>query len=464
MSGIFLSYRHDDSQGEALHLFEDLRKHFGADHVFMDVTRIDPGKDFRKAIDGAVSTCDVLIVMIGKKWLDSTDDRGKRRIDDPEDFVRMETAAALRRDIPVIPVLLQGTGMPRSDQLPGELEALAWRNAFEIRHARWEIDVAELVKALRKIVNVSQTRQEPKAAEEKHLRFPITRLSVGLLVVATLVTGLIVAVNQLGLFGGKEAHKESTRQARPETGLSPKTTSSLVRDAAKATFFDDFSDDKLDPHWKILNHNPSKTTIQPKKGTLLIITERGSIATAATNLKNQYVLDLSLPKDNYEVIAKASLQIQSTNNSISLGLFKDEDNFLELIYWGRPSIDNKFPDGVDNEFYRTVSFTKEERGQRRGFSTEKTTDTRGPLQAPLHFLLKLERNGNEYTGYFARFPTDRPPENIDQVRWYKLGTHAWIDFDGKVSLWARNANFNIHGQGPPREVAAEFDFVLIREK
>jgi hypothetical protein len=73
VTGIFLSYRRDDSQGEALHLFEDLRKHFGQDQVFMDVTGIDPGRDFRKAIDGAVGTCEVLIVMIGKKWLDSTD-------------------------------------------------------------------------------------------------------------------------------------------------------------------------------------------------------------------------------------------------------------------------------------------------------------------------------------------------------------------------------------------------------
>jgi len=73
-------------------------------------------------------------------------------------------------------------------------------------------------------------------------------------------------------------------------------------------------------------------------------------------------------------------------------------------------------------------------------------------------------SGHAVYVYFARFPTDRPPENIDQVRWYKLGTHASIDFDGNLSLWARNGNSNVHGQGGPREVAAEFDFVLIREK
>jgi hypothetical protein len=283
--------------------------------------------------------------------------------------------------------------------------------------------------------------------------------------IITAVTGLIVALNQSRLFGTKEeAHTELTGNVKPQLGSTPKTTSSMIPDAAKALFFDDFSGGQLDPRWKILNHNPSKTTLQPKKGTLLIVTERGSIRGTAANLKNQYVLSLSLPKGNYEVIAKASLQIQSTYNSISLGLFKDDDNFLEIIYWGRPSTDIQFPDGVDNDFYRTVSFTKEERGQGRGFSTPKSADVHGPSQAPWHFLFKLERNGNEYTGYFAHFSTARPPENIEQVRWRKLGTHVWIDFDGKLSLWARNGNSKIHGNGLPREVAAEFDFVLIREK
>ena len=157
MGGIFINYRREDSQGESLHLFDDLKQPFGADHVFMDVTGIDPGKDFRKVIDGAVGACDVLIAVIGKKWLGEVDEAGKRRLDDPKDFVRLEIAAALRRDVAVIPVLVQGAEMPRSDQFPAELEALAWRNAFELRHNRWNIDVGELVKALEKVVPIDKT-------------------------------------------------------------------------------------------------------------------------------------------------------------------------------------------------------------------------------------------------------------------------------------------------------------------
>ena len=164
MGGIFISYRREDSQGEALHLFDKLKDKFGPDRVFMDVTGIEPGKDFRKAIDSAMGSCDVLIALIGKKWLDSSDEAGKRRIDNPKDFVRMETAAALHRDIPVIPVLVQDKAMPHADELPTEIEALAWRNAFEIRHNRWDVDVAELVKALEKIVSPRTTSATTEAA------------------------------------------------------------------------------------------------------------------------------------------------------------------------------------------------------------------------------------------------------------------------------------------------------------
>jgi hypothetical protein len=209
VTGIFLSYRRDDSQGEALHLFDDLRKHFGQDQVFMDVTGIDPGRDFRKAIDGAVGSCEVLIVMIGKKWLDGTDERGRRRLDDPEDFVRMETAAALRREIPVIPVLVQGTVMPRSDQLPGALEALAWRNAFEVRHARWEIDVAELLKALKKVVRAPETRGKPEAPEDKRSGLPIPKWA------ALAVGGALVGVVVYALLPGLRPQAPS--DSRPST-------------------------------------------------------------------------------------------------------------------------------------------------------------------------------------------------------------------------------------------------------
>ena len=145
MKGIFISYRREDAEGQAGRLFDNLSVHFGKNSVFMDVTGIEPGLDFRKAIDHEVSACGVLLAVIGKHWIDAKDESSRRRLDDPNDFVRLETATALKRDIPVIPVLVQGARMPSADQLPADLEALVWRNAVELTHARWDSDVELLI-------------------------------------------------------------------------------------------------------------------------------------------------------------------------------------------------------------------------------------------------------------------------------------------------------------------------------
>jgi hypothetical protein len=118
----------------------------------MDVAAIDVGRDFRRAIDESLATCGVLLALIGPGWLEEKNESGERRLDDPSDYVRMETACALRRDIPVIPVLVRGTKMPRSDQLPDDLKDLAYRNCVELTHARWKSDVKVLIGGLRPLL------------------------------------------------------------------------------------------------------------------------------------------------------------------------------------------------------------------------------------------------------------------------------------------------------------------------
>ncbi len=118
----------------------------------MDVSAIEAGRDFRKAIEEGVAKCGVLLVVIGVGWLDAKDERGARRLDDPSDFVRIETASALKRDIPVIPVLVRGAKMPSAEQLPEELKELAYRNCMELTHARWRSDLQLLVDALRRLL------------------------------------------------------------------------------------------------------------------------------------------------------------------------------------------------------------------------------------------------------------------------------------------------------------------------
>jgi TonB family protein len=152
LGSIFVSYRRSDSQGEAGRLFDDLVKHFGEQLVFMDVAGIEAGRDFRKAIEESVAKCGVLLVVMGPEWVNAKTESGTRRLDDPADFVRIETGSALKRDIPVIPVLVHGAEMPRAEQLPQELKDLVYRNCIELTHARWKSDIQLLVEALRRLL------------------------------------------------------------------------------------------------------------------------------------------------------------------------------------------------------------------------------------------------------------------------------------------------------------------------
>lgn len=151
MDGIFISYRRDDAAGYAGRLYDRLAAHFGPQRVFMDVEGIEPGTDFIDAIDRAVTSCRALIVMIGTDWLGASDAGGKRRLDDPMDFVRIETAMALKRNIRVVPVLLDGASMPRADQLPEDLVTLTRRQAIEVSHKQWEASTSELIRTLERI-------------------------------------------------------------------------------------------------------------------------------------------------------------------------------------------------------------------------------------------------------------------------------------------------------------------------
>src|ERR1051326_8270064 len=129
MSKIFLSYRREDSASDAGRLYDKLVSHFGSESVFIDIDRIDLGVDFVEAINEKIGLCQVLLVLIGKQWLTTTDSTG-RRLDNPNDFVRLEIVAAGKRNIRIIPVLVEGATMPREELLPDDLKFLARRNAI----------------------------------------------------------------------------------------------------------------------------------------------------------------------------------------------------------------------------------------------------------------------------------------------------------------------------------------------
>jgi hypothetical protein len=148
MSTIFISYRRETTAGEARALFSSLVARLGQDSVFMDVDGIDLGRDFRNVLRERIGSCDLVLVLIGRDWAHVKDEQGRIRLEDPDDFVRLEIESALKRDIVVTPVLVQGAYMPAAEQLPVEIRDITYRNGFELGHNRWESDVQEMIRRL----------------------------------------------------------------------------------------------------------------------------------------------------------------------------------------------------------------------------------------------------------------------------------------------------------------------------
>ena len=131
--GVFISYRRGDSADITGRIYDRLVQHFGKDFIFKDVDSIPLGIDFRQHLDRAVGQCRVLLAIIGRGWLEAKTEAGGRRLDDTRDHLRIEIEAALRRDIPLIPVLVQGAVIPPEQDLPSSLQTLAYRNALAVR-------------------------------------------------------------------------------------------------------------------------------------------------------------------------------------------------------------------------------------------------------------------------------------------------------------------------------------------
>jgi hypothetical protein len=158
MSGqIFISYRREESRWSARSLHDRLCRNFDPKQIFMDIDAIALGEDFVKSIEATVAKCDVLIAVIGNNWLTSKDDHGDRRLDNPDDFVRMEIGAALKREISVIPVLVDAALMPRATDLPEDLKSLVRRNALRITDTSFDGDCQRLAAAIRLVLEKAAT-------------------------------------------------------------------------------------------------------------------------------------------------------------------------------------------------------------------------------------------------------------------------------------------------------------------
>jgi hypothetical protein len=152
MSGIFISYRRDQNGAEARRLWERLAADFGAERVFIDAVSLEPGQDFAQAIREKVAFCDVLVAVIGPDWLDCRVPDGGRRLDQPEDWVRIEIASALEAGVRVVPALVGGATLPEAHELPAPLAALPRSQAIELGPRHFETDVDRLRTTLKRLV------------------------------------------------------------------------------------------------------------------------------------------------------------------------------------------------------------------------------------------------------------------------------------------------------------------------
>lgn len=148
---IFLSYRRSDSADVTGRIYDRLIGKFGKEPIFKDVDSIPLGLDFKEYLDQKVGECDVLLAIIGDHWLDASDSSGNKRLEDPNDFVRIEIESALERGVPVIPLLVRGANMPDESSLPPGLRKLVYRNGIPIRpDPDFHRDMDRLISALEK--------------------------------------------------------------------------------------------------------------------------------------------------------------------------------------------------------------------------------------------------------------------------------------------------------------------------
>lgn len=224
-SGIFISYRRQDAQMAAGRLADCVKEAFGSASIFRDVETIDPGVDFVEALDRALKECVAMLVVIGPQWLGITDKHGRRRLDDPNDWTRIEVATALKRNIRVVPVVLDGTAMPDDTELPDDLKALSRRQALDLSDKRWRADVERLVDTLARIPGLTRVPPEPAPAPVEpskpdtlmdQVKAPLDKAARGVKKTFMWIGGVMVALVVLGVLVDESTDSPPAPEPTPE--------------------------------------------------------------------------------------------------------------------------------------------------------------------------------------------------------------------------------------------------------
>jgi hypothetical protein len=168
MAAIFVSYRADDSIHLTSRLAEELAAHFGGRQVFRDHDSMELGTVYPERIRGALRECETMIAVIGPHWLDARGADGLRRIDNPNDWVRVELRTAFQRRIPVVPVLLDGTALPDREHLPADIGLLSRSHYWQIRSQTVRADIRGLIEKLDRSAPQRDAENPPGVRNTQH--------------------------------------------------------------------------------------------------------------------------------------------------------------------------------------------------------------------------------------------------------------------------------------------------------
>jgi TIR domain len=167
---VFISYRRDDARWQAREIYRALKQVLPSDHVFMDIDSIPIGVDFVEFLEGWVEQCDIMLALIGVGWAENIDPKtGRRRLENPDDFMRIEVRKGLSRGIPVVPILLDGATIPDAGQLPDDLQRLIRRNAEFVDHRTVDTDVERLIRKLRLTDRPAETAASNPVVASPHV-------------------------------------------------------------------------------------------------------------------------------------------------------------------------------------------------------------------------------------------------------------------------------------------------------
>jgi len=229
MSVIFISYRRADTQQAAGRLADRLMEHFGRDSVVIDVDTDQVGRDYRTLITDHLERSGIVLVLVGDGFLAEGGD-GRRRIDQPNDLVRLELARALERNVPLIPVLVDGAQLPDHDQLPDDIADLVFRGSVELAHQRFDRDVAFLVERIERFFDAQRQEEEEAARLEAEEAARRRAEEEALLQAAAVEAARRDAVEAARL----EAEEAARRRAEEEALLEAAAVEAARREAEEA--------------------------------------------------------------------------------------------------------------------------------------------------------------------------------------------------------------------------------------